>query len=1224
MQITGSIAIQKETKSLGRHFLLPAILVLMFILTSAFFATVAASREPLLVKVGAYANPPKIFMNENGKVSGFWPDLIECIAKAENWKIEYVWGTWTEGLDRLETKKIDIMPDVAFTEERNKLYVFSEAPVLSSWSRVYVNKKNTEIQSITDLKNKKIAALKGSVNLEGPGGIREITQGFGLNCIFLELDSYTEVFKAIEENKADAGITNRNFGNKYARNFEIRMTPIIFQPINVKFAFPKDGEKTPFLVRKINERMRSLEQDGDSPYYQLLKKYFEAEIAKKTVTVFPGWLRTAIKTGGFLLLLFILVIVISRIEVRRKTKEMEIKNEMLRRSEQLLSSHLQSTPMGAVSWDLNFKVIKWNPAAESIFGYTKEEAMGRHATELLVPEDMKELVDGIFDDLLSGKGGTRSINENITKDGRRILCDWYNTVLKDVDGKVIAVASLVSDVTKEKQMVEALQRSEALLNVTQQLAKVGGWEWDVEKQLGFWTNEVYRIHGFDPSEITPIKTDVLQRSLECYDIKDRPVIMDAFRRCAEKGQPYDLELPFTTATGRRIWIRTNGKPILEGDKVVKIIGNIMDITEHKQTEDALRHSEERYRVLVEESFDGIFIQKGPKIIFANRRLHDMLGYDEGDLVGLDHWKVYHPEYQELTRKRALARMRGEETTTHYEVKMQRKDGSWFYAEIGARVVTIEGEPGIQVWIKDITERKQADEALEESESRLRNVFEASPLGIGLIQDREMQWHNGTMSRMLGYASEELSGKNARMLYESDEEFELVGEVISSLGPEKRTADIETRWVRKDGSIFDCHIRYALLNPESKDSVVLAMVEDITERKKAEKEREKLRAQFNQAQKMEAIGVLAGGVAHDFNNILTSIIGNAELALMDMDKNTSHYNRLEEIRKAGHRAAALTRQLLAFSRKELIRPEVLDLNRVAMNLEKMLRRLIGEDIELVTAYAPDLWQVEADPAQIEQIIMNLSVNARDAMPKGGKLTIETANVVLDEAYFQKHGLESEEGPYVMLAVTDNGTGIDKETQDRIFEPFFTTKEMGRGTGLGLSTVYGIVKQNKGHIWVYSEEGKGTTFKVYLPRANAKPKEKEEEKSPEHSLAGSETILIAEDDGALRKMAEMMLEGYGYKVITAENGKEAMKIAESHDAPIHLLVTDVVMPGMSGRALAEKLQEKVPKLKVLYMSGYTDNAIAHHGVLKKDVDFIQKPFTRERLTSKVREMLDRKQG
>jgi nitrogen-specific signal transduction histidine kinase/ActR/RegA family two-component response regulator len=400
--------------------------------------------------------------------------------------------------------------------------------------------------------------------------------------------------------------------------------------------------------------------------------------------------------------------------------------------------------------------------------------------------------------------------------------------------------------------------------------------------------------------------------------------------------------------------------------------------------------------------------------------------------------------------------------------------------------------------------------------------------------------------------------------------------------------------------------------------VLAIAEDVTEKKKEEEERKKLQAQLNQAQKMEAIGTLAGGVAHDFNNILTTIIGNTDLALMDLGKDPHRY--IVEIRKAGHRAAALTRQLLAFSRKELIRPEILDLSQLSMNLEKMLRRLIGEDIELISDYAPDPWQVEADPGQMEQVIMNLSVNARDAMPKGGKLTIEIANVELDEGYFRDHGVEDETGPYVMLAVTDSGIGMDKETRARIFEPFFTTKEMSHGTGLGLSTVYGIVKQNKGHLWVYSEEGKGTTLKVYLPKADKGVEGVEEEQSPARSFRGSETILVAEDDEMLRDMAREMLEGYGYRIITAENGREAMKIADSHDGPIHLLLTDVVMPGMDGRELADQLQKKLPEIKVLYMSGYTANAIAHHGVLEENVEFIQKPFTQEGLAGKVREVMD----
>ena len=343
------------------------------------------------------------------------------------------------------------------------------------------------------------------------------------------------------------------------------------------------------------------------------------------------------------------------------------------------------------------------------------------------------------------------------------------------------------------------------------------------------------------------------------------------------------------------------------------------IHDRRETEQALRKSEERYSTLVEESFDGIFVQKGPRIIFANRRLYEMLGYDKGELVGLDHWLVYHPEFQELTKERAQTRMRGEETTTHYEVKMQRKDGSWFYADVGARVIAIEEEPGVQVWVKDISERKQAEEYLKKSEARLRGIFEASPLGIGLIgNDHEILWHNEATARMLGYSSKELQGKDARMLYLDDTEFEQVGDSIKSLGPEKRTSDMETRWVRKDGSTFDCHIRHALLDPESKDGTILAVAEDITERKKAEEERNKLKAQLSHAQRIEAIGTLAGGVAHDFNNILTAIIGNADLVLGDLATNSSLYGQIDEIRKSGHRAAALTRQLLAFSRKELIR------------------------------------------------------------------------------------------------------------------------------------------------------------------------------------------------------------------------------------------------------------------------------------------------------------------
>jgi len=371
-------------------------------------------------------------------------------------------------------------------------------------------------------------------------------------------------------------------------------------------------------------------------------------------------------------------------------------------------------------------------------------------------------------------------------------------------------------------------------------------------------------------------------------------------------------------------------------------------------------------------------------------------------------------------------------------------------------------------------------------------------------------------------------------------------------------------------------------------------------------------------------MLAGGVAHDFNNILTSIIGNASLALMEIDKGDSLREEIEEIKAAGEKAAALTRQLLAFSRKQIIQPKVVGLNELLSGMEKMLGRLIGENIELVTILEPALWPVKADPGQIEQVIMNLTINSRDAMPKGGKLIIETANVDLNRNYFRNHGIKEEQpGPYVMLAVSDTGIGMDKETREHIFDPFYTTKETGKGTGLGLSTIYGVVRQSNGFVWVYSEPGRGSTFKVYLPRAEENVGAEEQERIPVGEPGGSETVLIVEDNDSLRRLARTVLKQKGYKVLEAENGEEALRVSNEHEGAIDLLVTDVVMPKKSGRETAERLQQIYPRMKVIYMSGYTDNAIVQHGVLEPGLNFIEKPFSPADLARKVREVLDKKQ-
>jgi two-component system cell cycle sensor histidine kinase/response regulator CckA len=401
--------------------------------------------------------------------------------------------------------------------------------------------------------------------------------------------------------------------------------------------------------------------------------------------------------------------------------------------------------------------------------------------------------------------------------------------------------------------------------------------------------------------------------------------------------------------------------------------------------------------------------------------------------------------------------------------------------------------------------------------------------------------------------------------------------------------------------------------------VAKQVSGALRRIRLEEAHQRLEEQYYQAQKMDAIGRLLGGVAHDFSNLLMAINGFAELMQHRLELDDTNRQMVNHILNSGQRAADLIRQLLAFCRKQTIEPKVLNLNVLVADLDKMLRRIIGEDIQIETILPPDLWPVKADPPQLEQIIVNLAVNARDAMPDGGKLTVETANVVLDEAYTRQH-LNIQPGSYILLVVSDTGIGMNQETKARIFEPFFTTKAQDKGTGLGLSTVYGIVKQNRGDIWVYSEEGRGTTFKIYLPRVEEATSPPTHARDSAEMSTGTETVLLVEDEAQVRDLARSVLAGQGYTVLEARNGQEALQLAADHTGSIHLLLCDVVMPGMSGQAVTRQLSQTQPDLKLLFISGYTNETIAHHGELDSGVAFLQKPFSPTVLARKVREVLD----
>jgi len=543
--------------------------------------------------------------------------------------------------------------------------------------------------------------------------------------------------------------------------------------------------------------------------------------------------------------------------------------------------------------------------------------------------------------------------------------------------------------------------------------------------------------------------------------------------------------------------------------------------------------------------------------------------------------------------------------------------------LGAQDYLVKGLVGVELLapaIRYAIERQRVEEALKQSEKKYRHLIDNLQEGVWAIDMNAITtFVNPRMASMLGYPVEEMMGKS---LFEfMDEANQKIAHNLFERRKQEITGEHDFEFLKKDGTrVYAKLAASPILDDNGSFRGALACVSDITKRKEMEDALKASERQLQQAMKMEAIGVLAGGVAHDFNNNLTPIFAICDILMKELDKNNHLWRDIKEIKEAAERCASLVKQLMAFSREQTLEPRIISLNEVAANMEKMLIRVIGEDIQLVKLLAPELGLVKADPNQVEQIIANLAANARDAMPEGGKLTLETKNVYLDEEYAKSH-IDFRPGHYTMLAISDTGVGMGKSTQEHIFEPFFTTKEKGKGTGLGLSTVYGIVKQSGGSIQVYSALGKGTIFKIYLPIVAADEEKFEAPSLPaDKSRGGSETILVVEDEESVRRVVKRVLEGLGYKVLEAGDGEEALKKYGQYHGPVHLLVTDVIMPGIGGKELVNYLQKKYPNLQALYISGYTDAAISHHGALEPGAFFIQKPFTVDNFTRKIREILD----
>jgi two-component system, cell cycle sensor histidine kinase and response regulator CckA len=667
--------------------------------------------------------------------------------------------------------------------------------------------------------------------------------------------------------------------------------------------------------------------------------------------------------------------------------------------------------------------------------------------------------------------------------------------------------------------------------------------------------------------------------------------------------------------------RENVNPVLRQDGTPTTMGGT-PASPHKlaevgrsQSMQALRDSETRYRRLFEAAKDGILILdfKSGQIVDVNPFLIEMLGYTHSEFVGKKLWEI--GPFKDIPASRSAFRELQTKRIIRYDdLPLETKDGRRINVEFVSNVYPVDGAQVVQCNIRDITERAQAAAALKVSEAHHRSVFEGAVHGIyrGTLDGRFLDV-NPALVAMLGYSSAE----EVLKLSVSQDVFAKPEEGLRLLHKWEMTGDIteEVQWKRRDQRLITVRLRGRVLGTEHQRAKGLELIaEDVTERRVLEE-------QLRQALKIEAMGQLAGGMAHEFNNYLGIVLGYSELLLEEAGAAEGLRRKVAEIKGATQTAASLTRQLLALSRRQVLEPKVLDINSVVWETHKLLRHLIPETIELVPMLEPNLPPVEVDPAQIQQILINLVVNARDAMPHGGKVVVETALVELDEEYAGRH-IEVQPGHYVMLTVSDNGAGIDEQTQARIFEPFFTTKQAGKGTGLGLSTVYGIVRQSGGHITFESALGRGTRFRIYLPPMAVTGPQVEHEAAPVASevLGGTEAVLVVEDEPALRALISVSLEKRGYKVLAAEDGAAAIRILENNPGEIDLVVSDIMMPKLNGLELRKKAISLVPKMRFLFISGYAEDTIGQTAHLPEDAGYLEKPFLPVELARKVRALLN----
>ena len=900
-------------------------------------------------------------------------------------------------------------------------------------------------------------------------------------------------------------------------------------------------------------------------------------------------------------------------------EELQHQKAKRRQGEERFRRVFDEGPLAMALVDMDRKIIEVNQSLCDFLGYSEDELLGMDGDTITHPDDL-ETSRGMAQRLFTGEIPCyKTEKKYVRKDGQQVWAMLTASLIRDENGQPLYGLAMAENINDRKLAEESARRATSLFENAERMTRLGSWELDLESHAIHCSDEFCRQWQLEPGQSLHKRSDARSR----IHPDDQWIAETAHRTLLESGRVEPVEYRLLLPDNSIKHVQMRATLVRETGRPNRIVGISVDITDRKEKEDAikkaqsqlessslaLRSSELRFRTLLESSPDGILVtSSNGKIFLVNARTEEMFGYTRDELIGTSVETLIPPilddghreEEKEDGRHQRVLKM-----ATEHSLSGRRKDGSEIPVEITLNPTEVEGEAVTLAMIRDVTDSRAALEA----RLQLASIVDASTDAIIRmdLDGKVVGWNKGA-ERLFGYTADEMIG-NFSSQFAGPEQYEEQERNRKMLLRGEALTIPETVRMRKDGRPVDVSASvFPLKNTSGKIIGLAAIARDITDQLK-------LRRQFQEAQRLEAIGKLAGGIAHDFNNILTVISGYSSLIQDYLPDDSPIQTSLRAQSKASERGAALTRQLLAFGRKQRFEPKVLELNNAVSELHNVLHRTLGEDVDLVTVLASKGY-VEADPAQLEQVIVNLAVNARHAMPRGGKLKIETSDVELDEAGAGELG-EIAAGRYCVLTVTDTGTGMDRDTVLHIFEPFFTTKERGKGSGLGLAAVYGIVKQSKGAISVESSPGVGTVFEIYLPQVPSPVLDFQEIPSDKEIPRGTGTILLVEDDEDLKALAATVLRERGFSVVEVTGVRQAEE-AVAGDTKIDLVLTDVVMPETSGPQLVKRLHALRSDFKVLYMSGYTDNTSEAYR-LARDSQLIDKPFTPADLVRKVHEML-----